>query len=248
LVTLQETWDAISGRKCGNGRGFFSEAMAGILDLFNPLRLNVLPFSPAFNSVWIQELVLKVANVMRAVRPVTLTEGELVKELTGIFFALSHEQLAIKYRLWTEKWPHESQLWLQSCALSPLITLPVFRGLSVSSLGTEGASSSALGSVEGPPAKKPKAKKAKISTVVVPVPVPVAPAALASSGGSTTKARGGAKAGVYPDKLCQYHVRHLFSNGAECKINQNTSKGNIGWALTSILVNFTLYYKLILNK
>jgi hypothetical protein len=47
LVTLQETWDAISGRKSGNGRGFFSEAMAGILDLFNPLRLNVLPFSPA---------------------------------------------------------------------------------------------------------------------------------------------------------------------------------------------------------
>lgn len=237
LVTLQETWDAISGRKSGNGRGFFSEAMAGILDLFNPLRLNVLPFSPAFNSVWIQEMVLKVANVMRAVRPVTLTEGELVKELTSIFFAVSHEQLAIKYRLWTEKWPLESQLWLQSCVSSPLSTLPVFGGLSISSLGADSASSSASGSGEAPPAKKLKVKKAKVAKVVVPVPAPVVPAALilpvGNSGGgggsgSTTRARGGAKTGVYPGKLCQYHVRHLFCNGADCKLNLNIGPGNPG--------------------
>ena len=135
--------DVISGKKCSNGRGFFLEAMAGIVDLFNPLRSNVLSFSPAYNAAWVQEMVVNIANVMRLVRATVLTEGELVRELTTIFFAVTHEDISKKYRKWVELWPQEHQLWLTLCA-TPRTMAPVFGGLSLAPVSVSSSSSVAM--------------------------------------------------------------------------------------------------------
>jgi hypothetical protein len=232
LVTLAESWDAISRRLCSNGRGFFTEAMAGVLDLFNPLRSNVLPFSPAFNASWIHEMVVKVADVMRMPRLVVFTEGELVKELTTIFFGITHENVAREYRKWTELWPMESQLWLAECA-RPKSHVPVFGGFSLAPAVSNAAVSGADTSGQ-PPLKKVKARKVKaipapaptLSVATPSVAVPSISTGGSGGGGGSTRAtrRNGAQVGVSPGKLCQYHVRYLFGTSLnKCTVKPKCS-------------------------
>ena len=226
FVAVTECWDAISERKCVSGRGFFSEATAGIIDLFNPLRKNVLPYSPAFNAVWVQEVIIGVSNVMRLVRPVVLTEGELTKQLTDIFFSVSHEQIAVKYRSWTESWPHESQLWLAKCAEAPLTALPTFGGLSVAPLGSVGVLTSGDGDA-AQPLKKARLKKPKVVSAVVQPPA-VAAASLAvpavPNAGTSGRSTRSSSSGVSPGSLCQYHVKHLFCGAKKCHIKNCANK------------------------
>ena len=223
LVTLSESWDAIAMKTCPNGRGFFSEVFAGITDLFNPLRSNVLPFSPAFNAAWIQELVVKIVDVMRKPRLVVLTEGELSRELSAIFFTITHEKIAADYRKWRELWPREDQLWLAECA-KPKALVPVFGGLSLAPSTT---SSSVAASGDGPPPpKKSKVRKTKNVPATLAIPAVAAPAVVVpvvSAGGGggsgrSTRARSSGQPGTSPGKLCQYHVRHLFCNLSACSI------------------------------
>lgn len=228
LVTLSESWDAIAMKTCPNGRGFFSEAFAGITDLFNPLRSNVLPFSPAFNAAWVQELVVKIVDVMRRPRLVVLTEGELSRELTTIFFTITRETIAANYRKWKELWPREDQLWLAELS-KPKALVPVFGGLSLAPVSVSSSSNVAASGDGPPPLKKAKGRKTKNVSASLAIPAVAAPAVMGpiqSAGGGgvgggsgrSTRARSSGQPGTSPGKLCQYHVRHLFCNLTTCQI------------------------------